>query len=75
MAGEQVRASLAEMFLPSTLFASEIQCAPATYRTIRAFLKKHGAELQPNSSHRIIMKLTTTISSDSKDTNTAVDIV
>lgn len=74
MSGEEVKRSLFESFPPSRLFSLEIQAIPATYGKIRDLLDRYGADLQQNSSHRIINTLAHSLYEEPEDRNVAVQV-
>lgn len=75
LTGEHFKAAFAEIYPPPTLFSTKIHSFPVIYPAPRNWLNKHGTDLQPHSSHRIIMTLDTTIYVNSEDKNIVVDIV
>ncbi|GAB0496835.1 hypothetical protein MMPV_008156 [Pyropia vietnamensis] len=65
--GEQVKASVAELFPPAVLFGPEIATLPCAHRELRKWLDGHGANLQQHSSHRVVMTLATSLYVDTED--------
>ncbi len=68
LAGRQMKAAVAEILPSATLFH------PAIYPTLRNWLIQNNTALTLLSSHRIVVALASTVYSDSKDTNTAMEI-
>ena len=67
MDGQQVKATIAELFPPAVLFASELLALPLIHRQLRARLEKRGANLTERSSRRVLLTLATSLYDEVED--------
>ena len=67
MDGRQVTATIAELFPPAVLFASELLELPLLHRQIRAWLDKRGPNLTQHSSLLVLLPLATSLYDEAED--------
>ena len=72
--GQQVKATIAELFPPAVLFASEIRTLPLLHRQLRAWLDKRGANLTQHSSRRVLLTLATSLYDEAEDREVAEEL-
>lgn len=72
--GQQLKAIVADLFPPASLFAKEICDLPSVWVKLRSFLNARGASLQQQSSRRVIMTLAKELYDDISERDAAVQM-
>lgn len=72
---EEVKASVADLLPPATLFGTALLTLPYFHRELRNVMTVMGAPLTMHSSRRIMMTLATNIYAEAEDRSAAVDLV
>lgn len=73
--GDSLKATVADMFPPASLFSKELCDLSIVHTCLRDFLNARGCNLQQHSSRRILMTLATNVYDEGEDREAALDIV
>ena len=74
MDGQQVKATIAELFPPAIFFSSELLAIPLLHQRLRALLDKRGANLTQHSSRRVLLTLATSLYDEAEDREVAEEL-